>query len=281
VVLVFVPFAVGAAMSLFHYVPGPDGGRFVFVGLDNFSGLLLSRDQPLSDPLSFYFTLTVTIVWTVVNVACHVVIGVALALLLRDPLLRMRGVYRVMLIIPWAMPSYITALVWKGMFHRQLGAINAILGLLGIEPVAWFAHATTAFFANVATNVWLGFPFMMVVTLGALARIPKEVEEAATLDGASAWQRLRHVIFPLLRPALMPSVILGAVWTFNMFNVVFLVSGGEPDGKTEILVSQAYRWAFGPGRGQRYGYAAAYAVVIFLILWAQSRLSRRLTEVDA
>jgi arabinogalactan oligomer/maltooligosaccharide transport system permease protein len=243
--------------------------------------LLGSTDQPLTDPLSFYFTLVVTIAWTVVNVFFHVVIGVTLALLLRDPLLRLRGIYRVLLIVPWAMPSYITALVWKGMFHRQLGAINALLGHLGIAPVAWFSHFWTSFIANVATNVWLGFPFMMVVTLGALARIPRELEEAAALDGATAWQRLRYLILPLLRPALMPSVILGAVWTFNMFNVVFLVSGGEPDGATEILISQAYRWAFGPGRGQEYGYAAAYAVVIFILLWAQTRLTRRVTEVDA
>ncbi len=281
VVLVFVPFAVGAAMSLFHHVPGPDGGRFVFVGLDNFATLLGSKEQPLGDPFSFYFTLVVTIAWTIVNVALHVLIGVTLALLLRDPLLRLRGLYRVLLIVPWAMPSYITALIWKGMFHRQLGAINALLGHLGIAPVAWFSHGWTAFIANVATNVWLGFPFMMVVTLGALARIPKELEEAAMLDGATGWQRLRHVILPLLRPALMPSVVLGAVWTFNMFNVVFLVSGGEPDGATEILISQAYRWAFSPGRGQRYGYAAAYAVVIFALLWAQGRLARRVTEVEA
>jgi arabinogalactan oligomer/maltooligosaccharide transport system permease protein len=109
-----------------------------------------------------------------------------------------------------------------------------------------------------------------------LAQIPSELEEAAMLDGASRWQRLRHVVLPLLLPAMLPSVILGAVWTFNMFNVVFLVSGGEPDGATDILVSQAYRWAF--TRGHRYGFAAAYAVLIFLILIIQSALTRRLTD---
>jgi arabinogalactan oligomer / maltooligosaccharide transport system permease protein len=118
----------------------------------------------------------------------------------------------------------------------------------------------------------------MVVTLGALSRIPKELEEAAALDGATRWQRLRHVVLPLLWPAILPSVLLGAVWTFNMFNIVFLVSGGEPDGATEILVSQAYRWAF--TRGHRYGYAAAYAVLIFAVLAIQSALSRRATEID-
>jgi arabinogalactan oligomer/maltooligosaccharide transport system permease protein len=139
--------------------------------------------------------------------------------------------------------------------------------------VSWFSRFWTAFAANLTTNVWLGFPFMMVVTLGALSRIPRELEEAAALDGASRWQRLRHVVLPLLWPALIPSVLLGAVWTFNMFNIVFLVSGGEPDGATEILVSQAYRWAF--TRGHRYGYAAAYAVLIFAVLAIQSALFKQ------
>ncbi|MSP63619.1 MAG: extracellular solute-binding protein [Myxococcales bacterium] len=271
VALVFIPFAVGAGMSVFHH----DGTGWRFVGLSNFAEILSSRDQPIGDPLSFYFTLAVTALWTVANVALHLLLGLTLALLLRNPLLRLRGVYRVLLIVPWAVPNYITALIWKGMFHRQFGAINGLLALLHLEPVAWFSHFWTAFAANLATNVWLGFPFMMVVTLGALSQIPKELEEAARLDGASRFQLLRKVILPLLRPALLPSVILGAVWTFNMFNVVFLVSGGEPDGATDILVSQAYRWAF--TRGHRYGYAAAFAVLIFLVLAAQSALARRLS----
>jgi arabinogalactan oligomer / maltooligosaccharide transport system substrate-binding protein/arabinogalactan oligomer / maltooligosaccharide transport system permease protein len=269
VLLVFVPFAVGAAMSLFHH----DGVTWRFVGLANFADILGSRDIPIGDPLSFYFTLAVTSLWTVANVALHVILGVTLALLLRDPLLKLRSIYRTLLIVPWAMPSYITALTWKGMFHRQFGAINAILRFAGVEPISWFARFWTSFTANLTTNVWLGFPFMMLVTLGALSRIPKELEEAAALDGASRWQSLRRVVLPLLRPQLLPSVILGAVWTFNMFNVVFLVSGGEPDGATDILISQAYRWAF--TRGHRYGYAAAFAVLIVLVLVAQSVIARR------
>ncbi len=273
--LVFVPFAVGAAMSLFNH----EGGTWTFIGLRNFVDILASRDGPVWAPLSFYFTLAVTVLWTVANVSLHVLLGVTLALCLRDPLLKLRGVYRVLLIVPWAVPNYITALIWRGMFHRQFGAVNGLLTALGMKPVSWFSQFWTAFTANVATNVWLGFPFMMVVTLGALSRIPKELEEAAALDGANRWQRLRHVVLPLLWPAMLPSVLLGAVWTFNMFNIVFLVSGGEPDGATEILVSQAYRWAF--TRGHRYGYAAAYAVLIFVVLALQSALSRRATELEA
>ncbi len=104
----------------------------------------------------------------------------------------------------------------------------------------------------------------MVTTLGALQAMPRELEEAAVLDGATRTQRLRHVILPQLAPALLPAIVLGSVWTFNAFNVIYLVSGGEPDGTTDILVSQAYRWAF--SRGHRYGYAAAYGMLIFGVL---------------
>lgn len=271
--LALLPLGVGAAMSLFTVTPE---GVWRFVGVANFRDILLCRQGGCLEPLGFYFTLLVTLLWTIANVALHVLIGGALALCLRDPLLRLRGVYRVLLIVPWAMPNYITALIWKGMFNRQFGAINGLLAWLGLEPLSWFSHFSTAMAANIATNVWLGFPFMMVVALGNLAQIPVELEEAAMLDGASSWQRLRHVVLPLLAPAMLPSVLLGAVWTFNMFNVVFLVSGGEPDGQTEILISQAYRWAF--TRGHRYGYAAAYAVLIFLILLVQSTLMRRASD---
>jgi arabinogalactan oligomer / maltooligosaccharide transport system permease protein len=273
VLLLAVPFAVGAAVSLLAHC---GGGEFSFVGLRNFADILLSRDFGLTEPENFWFTLGVTVLWTVANVALHVTLGVALALPLREPWLRMRGVYRVLLIVPWAVPNYITALLWKGMFHRQLGAVNAILGWFGVEPIGWFDRFSTSFAANLATNVWLGFPFMMVVTLGALQTIPREIEEAAAIDGAGPWQRFRHITLPAIRPALVPAVVLGSVWTFNMFNVIYLVSGGEPEGETEILISQAYRWAF--SRQEQYGYAAAYAVLIFGLLLLFDRLGRRWTR---
>ncbi|MEC8424800.1 MAG: extracellular solute-binding protein, partial [Myxococcota bacterium] len=268
-VLVVLPFIVGAAVSLFAH----RDGQFTFVGLANFLDIVLARDWAPSNPLSFYFTLLVTVGWTAANVVLHVGIGVFLAMLLREPWLRLRGVYRVILILPWAVPNYITALIWKGMFHRQFGAINGLLVTLGLEPVSWFSQFSTAFAANLATNTWLGFPFMMVVTLGALQAIPRELEQAAEVDGATGLQRFRHVTLPLLRPALLPAIVLGSVWTFNMFNIIYLVSGGEPDGASEILISEAYRWAF--TRGHRYGYAAAYAVLIFLVLLVYSRMSNR------
>jgi arabinogalactan oligomer / maltooligosaccharide transport system permease protein len=275
-VLVILPILFGAGASLF----AGKSQQMYYVGFANFVQILTARGGPLLTTGSFYVVLAVTVLWTVVNVAFHVGIGVALGLVLSRPTMKLRALYRVLLIVPWAVPSYVTALAWRGMFHRQFGAvtglIHAINDLLGtsIEPIAWFARFSTAFAANVATNVWLGFPFMMVVTLGALAAVPKDVLEAAEVDGASRWQRLTRITLPMIAPTMLPAVTLGAIWTFNMFNVVFLVSGGDPDGTTDILVSEAYRWAF--TREAQYGYAAAYAVLIFLLLLATSRISDRL-----
>jgi arabinogalactan oligomer/maltooligosaccharide transport system permease protein len=269
--VVFLPFLVGSAVSLFAH----KDAEFTFVGLKNFWSILTSEGYGFTDPKSFWFTLIVTVGWTLANVALHAGLGLGLALLLRDPWMKLKGVYRVLLIVPWAVPNYITALIWRGMFNEQFGAINALLGLVGVEPVAWFSGFATSFAANLTTNTWLGFPFMMVVTLGALQAIPRDLEEAAEVDGAGAWLRFRHVTLPLLKPALLPAIILGSVWTFNMFNIIYLVSTGEPNGSTEILISEAYKWAF--ERQSQYGYASAYAVLVFGILWIYTRLTARVT----
>jgi arabinogalactan oligomer/maltooligosaccharide transport system permease protein len=274
-VLVIAPLVVGAATSLFA---GP-AGELHYVGIANFIEILTARGRPLLSSGSFYLVLLVTVAWTVLNVAFHLGIGLGVGLLLSRPVLRLKAAYRVLLIIPWAVPSYVTALAWKGMFNEQFGAVTGIILALNdtlgtdLQPIAWFARFSTAFTANLATNVWLGFPFMMVVTIGALTSVPRDVLEAAEVDGASRWQRLWKVTLPIIRPSLMPAITLGAIWTFNMFNVVFLVSGGDPDGTTDILVSEAYRWAF--MREAQLGYAAAYAVLIFFLLLGGTRLLER------
>lgn len=259
-VLVAAPFLIGIVLGFYDH----HHGTWTFVGLSNFGEILSGGGRPLDDPLNFWFILGVTVLWTVANVILHVTIGVLLALLLSRKWVRARGMWRMLFILPWAIPNYITALIWKGMFTGEYGAVNSILHAFGLSDVSWFGSWATAFSANVITNTWLGFPFMMVVALGALESIPRELYEAAAVDGASAWQRFRHITLPHLKPALGPAVALGSIWTFNMFNVIFLVSGGAPGGSTNILVTDAYRWAF--ERGERYGMSAAYATIIFLVL---------------
>jgi arabinogalactan oligomer/maltooligosaccharide transport system permease protein len=272
VILVVAPFSVGLGLSLFSH----HQGAWTFVGLGNFADILGARGYAIFEPLSFYYSLLVTILWTGVNVALHVGIGLGLAILLDQKGLRLRAIYRVLLVIPWAVPNYITALIWKTLFHKQYGAINGILHALGLAKVSWFSSFGTAFFANVCANAWLGFPFMMVVALGALQAIPRDLYEAADVDGAGAMAKLKHITLPLLGPAMLPAVLLGVVWTFNQFNVIYLVSGGEPDNSTDILISEAYRWAF--ARQEQYGYAAAYAALIFALLLMWSIISGRLVR---
>ncbi|MBE0643565.1 MAG: extracellular solute-binding protein [Bacteroidetes bacterium] len=225
----------------------------------------------------FYGVFLKTIVWTVVNVAFHVVIGVFLAVLLNRHLPG-KSVFRVLLILPWAVPQYITALTWRGMFNTDSGAINAILGtVFGIAPIPWLTEETLAFAAAIITNIWLGFPFMMIIALGALQSIPKELYEAADIDGASAWMKFRHVTVPLLKPVMIPAITLGVVWTFNNINIIWLVTnGGQPADTSHILVSYVYRAAFNL---YRYGYAAAFSMIIFLLLAAWSIFFMRKTSV--
>jgi len=264
-VLVLLPFAVGVGMGFYRHA----WGRYTFVGLDNFVAILTGADA------SFFRTLGVTVLWTASNVFLHVTIGVFLALVLSQARLRFRAVYRVLFIVPWAVPSYITALIWKGMFHPEFGAMNALLGTLGFS---WMNNFWSAFAANLITNTWLGFPFMMVTALGGLTAIPKDLYEAAALDGAGPWKRFTSITLPLLRPTLAPAIILGTVWTFNVFNVIYLVSGGAPGGQTDILVTEAFRWAFERGQGGAFGLAAAYSTLIFLMLLAYNTAASRVTK---
>ena len=229
------------------------------VGLNQYVKVFTEPTEP-----SFYNVFLKTIIWTVSNVFFHVVIGVFLALLLNQKI-RGRSVYRTLLILPWAIPQYIVALTWRGMFNYEYGSINLIITkYLHLPAVEWLKSPTEAFLACILTNVWLGFPFMMVVALGALQSIPHELYEAAAIDGASWFDRLRKITLPLIRPVMIPAVTLGVVWTFNNLNIVWLVSNaGEPSDQTHILVSFVYKAAFNL---YRYGYAAALSMIIFVIL---------------
>jgi arabinogalactan oligomer / maltooligosaccharide transport system permease protein len=284
-VLVFFPFLYGIALSFtssnIYNTAAPLSE--LWVGFRNYVAILsdfgIARrgaDGALVwNYLNFYWTFLFTVVWTVTNVTIGVTFGLLLALVLNTKGLAFRPIYRVLLILPWAMPNYITALIWKGMFHRQFGVVNQLLAMAGIEPISWFDTPFTSFLTALATNSWLSFPFMMVVSLGALQSIPADLYEAARVDGATRWQQFTAITLPSLKPALVPAVILSVVWTFNMFNIIFLVTGGDPNGATEILITQAYKFAF---QKYQYGYAAAYSTIIFGILLVYGNIQNRVTR---
>jgi arabinogalactan oligomer/maltooligosaccharide transport system permease protein len=253
--VVFFPFIFNVAISFSNFSLRTFRD-WQIVGLQHYGAVL-------TDP-SVYIVLGKTILWTVVNVFFHVSIGLILALLL-DQALPARPLFRTLLIIPWAVPQYITALTWRNLFHQEYGPINlALERFLHMSPVQWLSRPWEAFSACILTNVWLGFPFMMVVALGGLQAIPKQLYEAARVDGANAWQRFWLITLPLLRPVIAPAAILGAVWTFNNLNVIWLVTnGGEPADQSHILVSYVYKAAFNQ---YRYAYGAALSLLIFLLL---------------
>ncbi len=285
VVLVFFPFFYGITLSFTDSNLYNTGQSLtdIWVGLRNYAEILgdfsiAKRAQDGSivfNYLNFYYTLFFTVVWTVTNVTIGVTVGLVLALILNVQGLALRPVYRVLLILPWAMPNYITALIWKGMFHQQFGVVNHVIRMFGGQGLAWYDTPVSSFLTVLATNGWLSFPFMMVVSLGALTSIPAELYEAARVDGATRWQQFTAITLPALKPALVPAIILSVVWTFNQFNVIFLVTEGEPSNSTEILITQAYKYAF---QRYRYGYAAAYSTVIFGILLLYSVVQNRMSR---
>lgn len=252
-------------MSLYHF------RDHVFVGLDQFRDILA---QPV-----FYRLLGKSLVWTAVNVFFHVTLGVFLALLLSGPVLG-KGLLRTLLILPWAMPQYISALTWRGMFNYEYGAVNLFLRqALHLPPIPWLSDPFWAFVAPIITNVWLGFPFMMIVALGGLTAIPREQYEAAELDGASKVQQFLAITLPNLAPVLTPAILLGTIWTFNNMLVVWLVSnGGQPADSTHLLVTYVYKVAF---TYSRYSFAAAFSVIVFLLLLGFVVYVLRRTEREA
>ncbi len=256
--VVFYPFIYNVILS-FGNMNLTRIREWQLVGFLQYVKIFTEPTQP-----DFYAIFGKTIIWTVVNVFFHVVVGVCLALVLNQNI-RGKAVFRTILILPWAIPQYIVALTWRGLFNYEYGAINLIITkYLNLPAVEWLRSPTEAFIACILTNVWLGFPFMMVVALGALQSIPHELYEAADMDGARWFHKLRTITIPLIRPVMIPAISLGVIWTFNNLNIVWLVSNaGEPSDNTHILVSFVYKAAF---NFYNFSYASALSMVIFVIL---------------
>ncbi len=244
-------------------------GTLPFAGISQYVKVFTT--SPLSE-ITFWALLGRTLVWTFSNVFFHVTGGFILALMLNNQI-RFKGIYRTLLVIPWAMPQVVAVLAMRGEFHATNGFVNIIitklldtlpfLGSLGVAPVQWLSDYPLL--TCTLINVWLGIPFMMVVILGGLQSISSSYYDAADIDGASYLQKLRYITLPLIRPVLMPAVTLGTVWTFNNINVIYLVTGQA--GGTEqadILVSALYKAAF---TYNRYSYSAAFAIVVFAMLF--------------
>jgi arabinogalactan oligomer/maltooligosaccharide transport system permease protein len=261
-----------------------DTGWRVNIGLGNFNRIF--GDKSLQKPLLGIFSWT--IVFALTSVVSTFVVGLALAFLFNDDRIRGKKIYRSIMILPYAFPAFLSAYVWKGMFNTNAGFINtSILNLHKGHMIPWLTDPTWAKFAILLCNLWLGFPYMFLITTGALQAIPSELTESAMIDGATNWQQFRLIKLPLLLISLAPLLISSFAFNFNNFTVIYLITGGGPSGDpslrvdaggTDILISFVYKIAFSTGVGADYGLASAFSVLIFFIVGGISFFSFRRTQ---
>jgi maltose/maltodextrin transport system permease protein len=257
-------------------------GFRVNVGLRHYTKIF--TDERFRAP--FISVLIWTIVFSLISVFCAAALGMILAVLLDWEDLRGRSIYRVVLFLPYAIPGFISILVFKGLFNQNLGEINVILGgLFGIKP-QWFSDPLTAKIMLVIVNVWLGFPYMMVLCAGLIKTIPEDLYEASAIAGAGTLDNFFRITLPLTLKPLTPLLISAFAFNFNNFVLINMLTKGRPDqldaalpaGTTDILVSYTWRIAF-EDSGQQFGLAAAISTVIFIIVAVLTLLQMRLTKV--
>jgi arabinogalactan oligomer/maltooligosaccharide transport system permease protein len=252
------------------------------IGLRNY-GRILTDSQILGPFFSIFLW---TLVFATLSVVTTFGLGMILAITLNDPRVRGQKVYRALIILPYAIPGFISLLIWASFFNRDFGLINSLTGL----SVDWFGNTTMARVAVILTNLWMGFPYMFLVCTGALQAIPGDLKEAASIDGASGFYGFRKITFPLLLVAVAPLLVATFAFNFNNYNVIALLTEGGPfnpanptAGGTDILISYTIRLAFGAG-GAEIGFASAVSVVLFLITGViaalQFRATRRLEDVN-
>lgn len=255
----------------------PDGtmltpGWHVGVGFQNFK--LILNDQSVRGP--FVRVLIWTFAYAFFSVLITFILGLTLALILNHPRIKARKILRSILILPYAMPGFLSVLIWAGLLNDDFGAINQVFG----SGIPWL---TDPFWAKVSTllvQLWLGFPYMFLITTGAIQSIPAELAEAAAVDGAKPRHILMKIKLPLLMVSVSPLLIGSFAYNFNNFGGIYLLTGGGPvmedspiAGATDILISYTYKLAFGAGHGNDYGLACAISIVIFFIVATVSTIS--------
>jgi maltose/maltodextrin transport system permease protein len=257
-------------------------GFQVGIGWKNYIDVF--TDASLREPFVAIFTWT--IVFATLTVLFATSLGMVLAVLLDWDALRFKGFYRLLLFLPYAIPSFISILVFKGLFNNNTGEINLILhALFGIRPT-WFSDPFLAKAMILIVNTWLGFPYMMLICMGLIKAIPQDLYEASAVAGAGPLTNFFKITMPLILKPLMPILISSFAFNFNNFVLISLLTGGLPDlrntsvpaGTTDILVSYTYRMAFGDS-GQKFGLAAAISTVVFLMVAVLSLIQIRYTKI--
>ena len=242
-------------MSVYHWFD------YTLIGLDNYWRALFVFDS------GFLSALLATVLWTAVNMALQLVIAFLLASALNVKKLRLRKVYKTLLMFPWAMPGYVSILLWKtGMFNSEFGLLNQWMEALGREAVLWLSTDVSAFICCTVVNLWLALPFMIMIMDGALQSIDASYYESARLDGASWLERTRYITIPSIKPIIAPAVIITVFTTFKQFDVVYLLTqqmGARTGSNFHTILTYAYENAFVTNN---YGYSSAISIIIFALM---------------
>ena len=258
-------------------------GFRIYIGLENFTSFF--KSPALAGPLARITIWNFTFAF--LSVGMTFFMGLGIALIFNDQTLPGRKIILTFLIIPYTIPSLITIMVWRGLLSPELGIVNRVLNeMLGWAP-PWFTDQWWAKAAILMVNLWLGYPYFMLICSGALQSIPKDIYGAAEVDGANMWQQFWRITLPLLLVAVGPLLVASFIFNFNNFNVIFLfIQGGPPiagaatnAGHTDILISYVYNLAFAGGRGAQYGFAAAITMIIFVLVAVMTLLQFRYTQM--
>ena len=242
-------------MSVYHWFD------YRIIGLSNYVRALFVFDS------GFLGALLATILWTVVNMLIQLVLAFVLASLLNVQKLKLRKLYKTLLMFPWAMPGYVSILLWKtGIFNTQFGLLNQWMEKLGHQAVRWLSSDASAFICCTVVNLWLALPFMLMIMDGAMQSIDKSYYESATLDGATWLERTRYITVPSIRPIIAPAVIITVFTTFKQFDVIYLLTqqmGAKTGSGLHTILTYAYENAF---ITNNYGYSSAISIIIFALL---------------
>ena len=242
-------------MNVYHWFD------FTIIGMENYIRALFVFDS------GFLSALLATILWTAVNMVLQLVIAFVLVSLLNIQKLKLRKLYKTLLMFPWAMPGYVSILLWKtGMFNTQFGLLNQWMEKLGQEAVRWLSNDVSAFICCTIVNLWLALPFMIMIMDGAMQSIDRSYFESAILDGATWLDRTRYITIPAITPIISPAVIITVFTTFKQFDVVYLLTqqaGAKTGSGFHTILTYAYENAF---ITNNYGYSSAISIIIFILL---------------
>jgi multiple sugar transport system permease protein len=271
-VVFVVPIGFALFISFFRFDLNVADFGFKYLGLDNFRYVFQDRQMRESVLWTFQFS--------VIAVLAELILGMIFALILNSPVLgKVRGVLRAIFLLPIIFSGVLTAWMWRLMFDASYGPVNHLVTSLGFDKVAWGADALTAKTMIIVADIWLATPFMMLILLAGMQNIPEELLEAASIDGANAWQQFINITLPLLKFPIMVVLIIRTMDALRIFDQIFVLTNGGPGSATSTIMFYNYRFAFSYFQmGRASAISFSFLIVIFLISYLYTRLLRREVE---